>query len=128
MPQNLNSPLQGLIDLEIDTRKFGMDWPNREIIIDTAISECDEIREAISLGEPDHRIQEEIGDLLHTAISLCIFSGYDVNETLSRVTNKFGNRMSIVKQLTKEQGLENLQGQSFEFLLDLWKRAKELKA
>jgi len=64
--------LQQLILLEHEAREFGFDWPNIGMILDQAISECDEIKDALAQDEPDHRIQEEIGDLLHTAVSMCI--------------------------------------------------------
>lgn len=118
------SPLDKLIALEKDARAFGFDWPTQETIIEQAISECHEITEAIQQEEPSHRIQEEIGDLLHTAISLSIFSGYDVEETLANVVEKFGKRMDALKQIAKQKGLNTLEGQSFEFMLELWKEAK----
>lgn len=126
IPQ-LNSPLQDLISLELDARAYGFDWPDQGMIIDQAISECEEIREAIALEESDQRIQEEIGDLLHTAISLCIFSGYDPNETLAVITQKFGSRMAAVKALAQKRGLANLKGQTTEFMLELWREAKNIE-
>ncbi len=125
---HLDSPLQDLISLELDARSYGFDWPDQGMIIDQAISECEEIREAIALGESTQRVQEEIGDLLHTAISLCIFSGYDPNETLTVITQKFGSRMAAVKALAQKRGLDNLKGQTTEFMLELWREAKNLEA
>ncbi|XVN40450.1 MAG: palindromic element RPE2 domain-containing protein [Rickettsia endosymbiont of Argas persicus] len=72
------------------------------------------------------RVQEEIGDLLHTAISLCVFLGYDVEETLNKTGAKFTKRMKAVKTLTRKHNLPNLQGQSVEFMLQLWREAKEM--
>lgn len=116
--------LQDLILLEQEARSFGFDWPDEDCIIEQAISECDEIRDAIDQQETRERIQEEIGDLLHTAISLCLFSGFSVEETLENVVKKFGHRLKTVQQLTKEHGLDNLHGQSFDFMMELWKKAK----
>ena len=117
-------PLDKLIELEKDARAFGFDWPEQATIIEQAISECAEITEAIQLQEPSYRIQEEIGDLLHTAISLCIFSGYDVEETVANIVEKFGSRMKTLKELAHQKGFTTLKGQSFEFMLELWKEAK----
>ncbi len=72
------------------------------MIIEQAIDECREIKEAIEKKEGSNRIQEEMGDLIHSAISLCIYSGFDVEETLDKVTNKFGKRMQAMKKLTYE--------------------------
>ena len=120
----INSVLDKLIDLEADAREFGFDWPNSAMIIDQTIDECREIKEAIEKNEGDDRIQEEIGDLLHAAISLCIFMDFDVHETLEKVSDKFKTRMQAMKTLTQASGLQNLQGQSIEFMLTLWQKAK----
>ncbi|KTC85806.1 MazG nucleotide pyrophosphohydrolase domain-containing protein [Legionella drozanskii] len=124
MAKQLNNPLHELIIIENDARNFGFDWPHEEMIIEQALSECDEIREAIANNEPSHRVQEEIGDLLHTAISLCLFAGFDPEQTLAKVAKKFGVRMEALKTIAKEQGLTSLKGQSTEFMIELWKKAK----
>lgn len=131
MKRNINmckknkSPLDDLIALEQDARDFGFDWPDQKMIIDYVMSECKEILDAIDTLEPPHRIQEEIGDLLHSAVSLCFFSGFDVDETLANVNKKFGTRMAHLKEITKKLGLTDLKGQSFDFMIELWKEAKK---
>lgn len=122
--KNTNA-LYDLLELEKEARDFGFEWPHEEAILKQAISECDEIREAIENKEPDERIQEEIGDLLHTAISLCVFAGYDTEAILAKVVKKFGSRMENVKSLTQQAGFNNLKGQSTEFMLKLWDKAKD---
>ncbi|MEY4505398.1 MAG: hypothetical protein RL154_1699 [Pseudomonadota bacterium] len=122
---NSKNPLQDLITLEKDARGYGFDWSDYDMILEQAIDECREIKEAIDDAEPPERVQEEIGDLLHTAISLCIFLRYDVEETLSKTNEKFEKRMKAIKMLTEKHNLPNLQGQSVEFMLKLWKEAKE---
>ncbi|HJD56212.1 MAG TPA: nucleotide pyrophosphohydrolase [Rickettsia endosymbiont of Pyrocoelia pectoralis] len=118
--------LNKLIMLEQDARAYGFDWTDQDMILEQAIDECREIKEAIDNSESKERVQEEIGDLLHTAISLCIFLGFDVEETLSKTTGKFSKRMKALKMLTEKHNLPNLQGQSPEFMLKLWREVKEL--
>jgi uncharacterized protein YabN with tetrapyrrole methylase and pyrophosphatase domain len=118
------SNLEKLIILEKEARGFGFDWPNAEMIIRQAESECKEVRAAINDKESRERVQEEIGDLLHTAISLCVFRGLDVEETITKTTYKFKARMEALKQTAEEQGLSSLEGQSMEFMLTLWEEAK----
>lgn len=126
MVKQQKNTLLTLVQLENDARDFGFDWPDELMIIDQAIDECREIKEAIEKGENENRVQEEIGDLLHTAVSLCLFAGFDVEQTIDKVNNKFGKRMQAVKQLTHQLGLENLQGKSTEYLMELWRKAKEI--
>lgn len=125
MVKRLDNPLHELMIIEKDARKFGFDWPHQEMIIEQAISECDEIREAIANDEPKHRLQEEIGDLLHTAISLCISAGFDPDQTLEKVIEKFSARMHALKAVANEDGLKNLKGQSIEYMNELWDRVKK---
>ena len=116
--------LDDLLFLEKDAREFGFDWPDETMIVDQALDECREIKDAINKNESRERLQEEIGDLLHSAVSLCVFAGFDVEETLAKVNVKFADRMQAIKSLTYETGLPNLQGQSFDFMLELWRKAK----
>lgn len=122
-----NSALEQLIITEKAARAFGFDWPNVEMIIDQAVSECQEICEALANKESSARVQEEIGDLLHTAVSLCIFAGFDVDATLASVEAKFAHRMKLLKQIAHTNGFENLHGQPIDVLLNLWREAKELE-
>ena len=125
MPKNPDSHALGiLLSLEKDAREFGFEWPNEAMIIDQAIDECREIKEAIEKNELRERVQEEIGDLLHSAISLCEFAGFEVEETLTRVNEKFGKRMRVVKKLTHELGPPNLKGKSIDFMMEIWRNAK----
>jgi uncharacterized protein YabN with tetrapyrrole methylase and pyrophosphatase domain len=119
----LNS-LNKLMELEKDAAKFGFEWPDRDAIIKQAVDECREIQEAIDLNESEARVQEEIGDLLHAVISLCRFSNFDIEETIAKVTKKFKKRITSLKEITKEHELNSLQGQSTEFMLNLWDKAK----
>lgn len=120
-----NDVLGALIALEKEAVDFGFDWPNQDMAIDQAISECVEIKDAIHSGESPQRVQEEVSDLLHATISLCLHSGFDVNQTLSIIVTKFGERLVAVKALTHERGLDSLHGQSFDFMLELWSQAKK---
>ncbi|MBX9806115.1 MAG: nucleotide pyrophosphohydrolase [Alphaproteobacteria bacterium] len=120
------SALQKLIALERTTGRIGFDWPNTETILDQAISECGEIKRSIQSNEGRKRLQEETGDLLHAAISLCVFEGFDVEETLEIVNQKFGARLQALQQIMKERGVETFKGHSFDFLLELWEEAKKM--
>jgi NTP pyrophosphatase (non-canonical NTP hydrolase) len=120
-----SASLRKLIHLDQESREFGFDWPNQSMIIDQAMDECREIREVLDLQESRERLQEEIGDLLHAAISLCDYSGFDVEETLAKVNKKYGGRIAVLKAITQRRGLENLQGQSLEFMLSIWGEAKK---
>lgn len=119
------SALQELIQVELNAKEFGFDWSNLEMIIDQAIDECREIREAIDLEEPADRLQEEIGDLLHTAISMCVYAEFDIEQTLDNTYRKFQTRMNAVRHFAHEKGYKTLRDQPIELLLQLWQEAKK---
>lgn len=121
------TPLDKLIALEQETRKYGFDWPDEHMVLDQIVSESQEVRQAIELGETQERIREEVGDLLHGVVSLCVFCNYDVDEILTDVTKKFARRMSLVREAALKRGLADLQGQSMDFMLELWREAKSLE-
>ena len=116
--------IDNLLTLEKESRAFGFDWPDVFMILDQAISECEEIRETFNNQESSVRQQEEIGDLLHTALSLCVFAGFSVEETLNLITKKFKSRLEGVYEITKERGLSDLRGYPTEYLMEIWQQAK----
>lgn len=118
------SALDELLHIEQDARAFGFEWPDVNTIIEQALDECREIKDAIAQQESPSRVQEEIGDLLHTAVSLCVFAGFDVEETIQMINNKFSGRMHALKTLSHQLKMTTLHGQSFDFMLQLWKQAK----
>jgi len=120
------SVLQKLVALEHKAISFGFDWPDVHTILDQVNSECDEIKEVIKLNEGQSRLQEEIGDLLHAAISVCIFMGCDVEQSLTQINEKFEERLNVLFELAKKRGYDSLKGQSFKFMLELWDEAKRL--
>ncbi len=122
----MSASLNKLIKLEKEAVEFGFEWPNHDSIINQALSECKEISDAIKNNESEDRIQEEIGDLLHTAVSLCRFRGFDLEQTINKLVNKFDARMRSLKDLTTAQNLHSLEGQTIEFKLELWEKAKKL--
>ena len=125
--QETMEALQKLLDLEQQAVAIGCKWPTIDAIIDQAVSECDEIRQSVKLKEGQARIQEEVGDLLHAVISLCLFAKFDIDQTLTQTVEKFGARLEALQKIMKERGYSSLDGQPFEFLLELWGEAKLAK-
>jgi len=122
--QKLGHALQDLLIVEQDARDFGFAWPNLGMIVKQALSECAEITEAIVEHESKERIQEEISDLLHAALSMCVFMDYDLEEVLVKINKKFSKRMATLKDIAQEHGLSDLKGQPIEAMLKLWDKAK----
>lgn len=119
--------LDKVLKLENDAEAFGFKWENAEQIMQQIQSECLEIEE--HLHEPSAsqaRLQEEIGDLLHAVLSLCVFCKMSPKETLDQTLNKFERRYLTVKHLAQLEGKSTLIGQSFEELMHFWDKAKTM--
>lgn len=111
------------VELELESKEFGFYWENIGQIIEQITSECHEIIEANKANDRSH-LQEEIGDLLHAAISLTVYCGFDPYETLDKSVSKFEKRYLSVVEKAKSDGRATLKGESFETLMAYWKAAK----
>ena len=116
--------------LEKKAEDFGFSWENPKQILDQIESECKEIEEHIFEQSSEDRkaTQEEIGDLLHAVLSLCVFCNFCPTETLSQSLDKFSKRLNAVQHLAITNGLSSLKGKSFSELMAYWNKAKELCA
>ncbi len=121
-------PLDTLLALETESAAFGLSYPNVEMVLDQIKDECLEIQETIHQEEGKVRLQEEVGDLLHAALSLCLFLELDMEETITKANTKFASRLQKVKALAQSLGLSSLHEQSPEALTAIWNQAKSLEA
>ena len=120
--------LDRAVGLEKDADAFGFRWETREQIMSQIESECLEIREHLdrnSANFSQQALEEEIGDLLHAAFSFCIYCKYSPKDTMSKALDKFERRLKAVKSIAKRQGIDHLNGYSFEALMRFWDAAKQ---
>jgi len=116
-----------IITLEKEAEDIGFKWEKAEQIMAQIHSECAEI--TVHLQNPAQdwaqvHLQEEIGDLLHAVLSLCIFCKLSPQETLEKALTKFEHSLQTVKQIMKEQALATLEGHAFNELMAIWEQAK----
>jgi diguanylate cyclase (GGDEF)-like protein len=119
--------LNKLTNLEKQAAEFGFKWELTTQIMQQIQSEVAEIEVHLKDGDQE-KLQEEIGDLLHAVFSLCVFCGFDPEETLANSVNKFERRFEAIQELATEKGLSTLNGMSFQELMMMWDKAKELTA
>ena len=120
------SSLQKLISLELKAEALGFEWPNTLAIVDQVMSECDEIRQSLTLKEGKDRLQEEVGDLLLSVVSLSVYERLDIEKIITDVANKFQGRLKALESIMKNRGYDSLKDQSFDVMLELWEEAKNL--
>lgn len=111
--------------LEKEAILLGLRWETNAQIMAQIRSECLEIEEHLEAKDNREALQDEIGDLLHAVFSLCTYCNFDTELTLRKSLDKFEHRLNAVRAIAKEQGLENLQGKSFDELMRYWDLAKQ---
>ena len=119
--------LDKVVVLEDDASQFGFRWETTGQIMAQIQSECMEINEHLGHGiaqANQAELQEEIGDLLHAVFSLCVFCNLSPRDTLEQTLTKFERRLNAVKEITREQGLNSLNGFLFDELMAIWHQAK----
>ncbi len=103
-------------------KNVGFDWPEVHGAIDKLKEETAELEAAIASGVQKD-IEEELGDLLFSAVNISRFVHTDAEEALRHATDKFIERFAVLEQIAQENG-ENLCNLPLETLESLWQRAK----
>jgi tetrapyrrole methylase family protein/MazG family protein len=101
-------------------RKAGFDWDDLSGPMDKLSEELGELRTAVAQGS---NIQEELGDLLFSAVNLSRFVQVDCEQALNDATEKFIRRFAQVERMAQAQG-KTMEQMSLAELDQLWDRAK----
>lgn len=102
-------------------KKAGFDWPDITGALDKLSEELSEFKAAVAEGS---NMEEELGDLLFSAVNAARFIKADPEEALSKATDKFISRFSSVESLALSRG-QNLENMTLAELDKLWEEAKK---
>ena len=102
-------------------KKAGFDWPDVSGALDKLSEELEERKTAVAEGT---NVEEELGDLLFSAVNVSRFVKVDTEEALNGATDKFIGRFRKVEEEAARQG-RALEGMSLAELDKLWEHAKE---
>lgn len=102
--------------------KVGFDYPNIETALGDLESEIEELREAIENNNDDN-FEEEIGDVLFSAVNVARLKGKNPEEMLSKSCDKFISRFKEVERLALERKID-IKSANIEDLNRLWCEAK----
>lgn len=122
---DIPAALPALIKAEKIQKKashVGFDWQEVGGVLEKLREEVDEFGEAIEHGSREE-IEEELGDLLFSAVNASRFVEVDPETALSRACGKFISRFKLCEQYIKEEGFE-MEKLSLEELDKYWERAK----
>jgi XTP/dITP diphosphohydrolase/ATP diphosphatase len=103
--------------------KVGFDWPSVDGLFDKLAEETGELRDEIALDANSGRVEEEMGDLLFTAVNLARHLRVDPEFALRGANARFRKRFEAME--AEAGGRERLEAMSAEELEALWERAKK---
>lgn len=103
-------------------KKVGFDWDDVSGALGKLFEEANELNEAIASGEG---IDEELGDLLFSAVNVARFTKTDPEEALHSACEKFIRRFKYVECEAEKMGRE-LGDMSLEEMDKLYTKAKDL--
>jgi tetrapyrrole methylase family protein/MazG family protein len=117
-------PLDRAYNLQKKAAKTGFDWPDIEGVFLKIAEELEEAKEAAKdLTAPSENLEEELGDLLFSAINLCRYLGVEPSVAIRRTNSKFTERFRYVEKKMKESGQE-MKAENLEVMDKFWNEAK----
>jgi ATP diphosphatase len=102
--------------------RVGFDWTDPAPIFDKLQEETDEVRDAISSGDPD-RIEDELGDLIFVAANLSRRLSVDPEQALRRANAKFERRFRAMEILARSEN-RDFAALDIDAQEALWQRVK----
>lgn len=101
-------------------KKAGFDWPDVSGALDKLFEEIEELKTAVAEGS---NVEEELVDLLFSAVNVSRFVNVDAEQALTKATDKFIDRFRKVEAQAKAEG-RPMEAMSLAELDALWERAK----
>ncbi len=103
----------------------GFDWENITPVFDKLNEEVAELKAEMVIKDNQHRITDEMGDILFASVNLSRHLGVNPEQALRDSNRKFISRFTLVEQLLQEDG-KQMEDCSVAVLEDYWQKAKKL--
>ena len=116
-------PLRQTDRLQERVARVGFDWPNARGAWEKIREEVEEVEMELESGNAS-AMEEEIGDLLFSAVNLARLAGVDAPMALSRANAKFVRRFSVLERIARSRGVV-LEEAGLEVLDGFWDEAKQ---
>lgn len=119
-------PLERAYKLQKKAAKSGFDWARSGEVWAKAreeLAEAEEACEAISAGDDRSALEEELGDLLFSAVNLARFLDVDPAIALHSANEKFSRRFRQVEKRMAESGLA-MAAENMAAMDGYWEAAK----
>ena len=124
--RNLPATLPALMraaKVQTRAKRAGFDWPEVSGAFQALTDETRELQEAMQQNDPA-AIQEELGDLLFSAVNVSRFVDVDAEQALTASTDKFIRRFEQMEQLAIARGLD-MDNATLEEWDALWNAVKQ---
>lgn len=121
IPKNM-SGLQRAFRLQEKAASTGFDWDNVEDVWAKLDEEIQEVRKAAD-DEDKSELEEEIGDLIFSAVNLSRFMGVNPEDALRRTIKKFETRFKSIEKAAEENG-RDITELSLEEMDKIWESNK----
>ncbi len=105
------------------TKQVGFEWETTEQVWAKVEEEIGELQENLRTRAPQHKVEEEFGDVLFALVNYARFIGVDPETALERVNRKFKSRFEYIETNAPRP----LQDMSLDEMDGLWKEAKMLE-
>ena len=107
--------------------KVGFDWPDAAGLLEKMAEEMDEVRAELAAADVDRqRLEDELGDVLFTAVNLSRHLKVDAEGALRGANAKFRRRFTAMEvQVGGREGMEGLTDAAWDAL---WRAAKAEEA
>ena len=119
IPKNL-PPLLRSFKIQKKASLFNFDWEKSQDVLKKVYEELNELKEALENPEEINKIEDELGDLFFTIISLSRHLKLNPDNVLQKSIKKFENRFSYLEKKIYDNKLNN----DKETLERLWNEAK----
>lgn len=114
-----------VIKIDKTATEFGFAWEHHSQLIEQLLSEVKEVEEVIDHPDTREHLEDELGDLIFTAIALCVYCQFDPATTLSKSLDKFQRRFDALQKVVHEKSLTSLHHQPMSVLKAFWDEAKK---
>lgn len=122
VPRSL-PPITKALRIQEKASAAGFDWENKAEVWDKVAEEFEEAKAAVQ-SAPHEAQEEEIGDLLFSAINAARIYSIDPSVALEKANKKFIRRFEYMEANVKAQG-KTLRGMTLSELDGLWNQAKQ---
>lgn len=117
------APLTRAAKLQQRAAATGFDWPDAAAVVADAGREFAELEHEIASGGGRERLEDELGDLLFSAVNLARHLGIDPEAALARTNRKFEARFRHIETRLAERG-RSAAAASLPEMERLWNEAK----